>query len=40
MSSLDAVRARARFGVTYNTIYMHQINRELIFFIFCFTLYI
>ena len=31
MSSLDAVRARARFGVTYNTIYMHQINRELIF---------
>ena len=38
MSSLDAVRARARFGVTYNTMYMHRINRECVFpIIFCFT---
>jgi hypothetical protein len=31
MSSLDAVRARVRFGVTYDTIDMHQVNRKSIF---------
>jgi hypothetical protein len=31
MSSLDAVRARVPSDVTYNTIYMQQINRKLIF---------
>ena len=28
MSSLDAVRAQVPCDVTYNTIYMHQINRK------------
>ena len=28
MSSLDALRAPPRSGVTYNTPYMHHINRE------------
>ena len=31
MSSLDAVRAQVPCDVTYNTIYMHQINRKLFF---------
>ena len=28
MSSLDALQAPPRSGVTYNTPYMHQVNRE------------
>ena len=31
MSSLDALRAPPRSGVTYNTPYMHHINREYLF---------
>ena len=34
MSSLDAVRAQVPCDVTYNTIYMHQINRKYHFHVF------
>ena len=34
MSSLDAVRAQVRSGVTYDTIYIHQINRKSSFYFF------
>ena len=31
MSSLDALRAPPRSGVTYNTPYMHQVHRKFFF---------
>ena len=40
MSSLDAVRAQVPSDVTYDTIYMHQITRKLLFHVFFLSLHL